>query len=145
MRRDRDGTATWSDYIDRATLLDELGQRRDIGVIWHRETCAEMVPEGSPSFEQVLRRPRKASRQSRPGSLLVPPLTLRFVVVAALAAKRQLQSTGSPRPLLRLDVFEDSGGVGEHSAKPPEIRSAIERMYPDFDSGLFGSPLNSID
>jgi N6-adenosine-specific RNA methylase IME4 len=24
--------------------------------------------------------------------------------------------------------------VGEHSAKPPEIRAAIERMYPDFDA-----------
>jgi hypothetical protein len=23
-----------------------LGQRRDIGVIWHCETCAEIVPEG---------------------------------------------------------------------------------------------------
>jgi N6-adenosine-specific RNA methylase IME4 len=32
--------------------------------------------------------------------------------------------------------------VGEHSAKPPEIRAAIERMYPDFDAStrleLFG-------
>jgi len=32
-----------------------------------------------PSFAQVLLRPRKASRQSRPGSLRVPPLTLRLV------------------------------------------------------------------
>jgi N6-adenosine-specific RNA methylase IME4 len=24
--------------------------------------------------------------------------------------------------------------VGEHSAKPPEVRAAIERMYPDFDA-----------
>src|ERR1700688_4619348 len=32
-----------------------------------------------PSFAQVLLRPRKASRQSRPVSLLVPPLTFRLV------------------------------------------------------------------
>jgi hypothetical protein len=32
-----------------------------------------------PSFAQVLLRPRKASRQSRPISLLVPPLTFRLV------------------------------------------------------------------
>src|SRR5713101_8433814 len=32
-----------------------------------------------PSFAQVLLRPRKASRQSRTVSLLVPPLTLRVV------------------------------------------------------------------
>ena len=32
-----------------------------------------------PSFAQVLLRPRKASRQSRPTSLLVPPLTFRLV------------------------------------------------------------------
>src|SRR6266567_2546543 len=32
-----------------------------------------------PSLAQVLARPRKASRQSRPTSLRVPPLTLRLV------------------------------------------------------------------
>jgi hypothetical protein len=32
-----------------------------------------------PSFAQVLLRPRKASRQSRPMSLLVPLLTFRLV------------------------------------------------------------------
>src|SRR5258708_4620250 len=32
-----------------------------------------------PSFAQVLLRPRKASRQSRPASLRVPPLILRLV------------------------------------------------------------------
>ena len=47
-----------------------------------------------PSLAQVLARPRKASRQSRPGSLRVPPLILRLVTWQRMSFSEPLVWSG---------------------------------------------------
>ena len=47
-----------------------------------------------PSFLQVLARPRKASRQSRPVSLRVPPLTWRLVTWQRMSFSEPLVCSG---------------------------------------------------
>src|ERR1700676_1557571 len=47
-----------------------------------------------PSLAQVLARPRKASRQSRPGSLRVPPLSLRLVTWQRMSFSEPLVWSG---------------------------------------------------
>src|SRR6266478_4224547 len=47
-----------------------------------------------PSLAQVLARPRKASRQSRPASLRVPPLTLRLVTWQRMSFSEPLVWSG---------------------------------------------------
>ena len=47
-----------------------------------------------PSFAQVLLRPRKASRQSRPVSLLVPPLIFRLVTWQRMSFSEPLVCSG---------------------------------------------------
>ena len=60
-------------------MADDVGEVRDFGLARDGQSCAEIVPEGDAELCLVLVRPRKASRQSRPVSLLVPALTLRLV------------------------------------------------------------------
>src|ERR1700734_4022634 len=58
---------------------DDFGEGGDVPATGDFEAGAEIVPEFDSSLPQVLLRPRKASRQSRPTSARVPPLTLRLV------------------------------------------------------------------
>src|ERR1700674_4539247 len=80
-----------------------------------------------PSFAQVLARPRKGSRQSRPASLLVPALILRLVTWQRMSFSDPLvwsgisgrSSTISNQAVLAdielTGVVADNDGVGQEA------------------------------
>ena len=61
-----------------------------------------MRQPGTASLAQVLASPRKASRQSRPASLRVPPLILRLVTWQRMSFSEPLVCTRSLRPVEHL-------------------------------------------
>src|SRR5689334_19344253 len=73
-----------------------------------------------PNLAQVFARPRKASRQSRPSSLRVPPLTLRLVTWHRMSRSEPLVCSGmsgsSPQQIEKVPSALAVGG-----AEPGEI------------------------
>jgi len=62
-----------------SATADDVWKLRDGRTAADAEPGAKIVQKAMPSFLQVLASPRNASRQSRPMSLWVPPLTWRLV------------------------------------------------------------------
>src|SRR3954451_19986977 len=71
---------------------DEVGQVWNGGLVWDGEPGAEVVPEAEAELLAGFHQAQERSRQSRPMSLRVPPLTLRRGSVRARASKDRLCS-----------------------------------------------------
>src|SRR6478672_7373660 len=61
------------------SAADEVSEARNGGASWDADPVAEVVPEGDAELLAGFGEAEEASRQSRPRSLWVPPLTWRLV------------------------------------------------------------------